>query len=193
MIFELCLSSHHQRPWAQRRQWHNNWLALLFGLVSWCAWPHRHPGPRLSFFQGCWFLCTSLSWTVQTNATYLHSCFQAVECLLVHVAVSLSLWTKSAVSLSIFLMTVLWLVSPSHSQMLQPCSVPYGLQGRHTAPQTWREVWRVSFPPSIFAPNVLCVRFAQEGVLSLRCPCPPPYRGWLYNFVRLNSSIYSNI
>lgn len=39
------------------------------GLVSWCAWPHLHPVPRLSFFfHGVWFLCTSLSWIVQTNA-----------------------------------------------------------------------------------------------------------------------------
>lgn len=95
-------------------QWHNNWLALLFGLVSWC--PLWHPGPRLSFFQGGWFLYTSLSWIVQTNAMYLHSSFQAVVCLLVCVAVSLCLNNICCYPFNIFFTTVLWLVLPSCSR-----------------------------------------------------------------------------
>lgn len=52
MTFELCLARHHCRPRAWRQRWHDNWLALPFGLVSWGAWPHRHSGPGVSFFQG---------------------------------------------------------------------------------------------------------------------------------------------
>lgn len=171
MIFELCLSSHHQRPWAQRRQWHNNWLALLFGLVSWCAWPHRHPGPRLSFFQGCWFLCTSLSWTVQTNAMYLHSCFQAVECLLVRVAVSLNKICCSPFNISYDCpMTSFTQSFPDASAMFCPL---WASGQAHSPPDLERGV-KGTFPSQHFCTECSLSQICTGGCFVPQTPLPLP-------------------
>lgn len=165
LIFELCLSSHHHRSWAQRQQWHN-WPALLFGLISWCAWPLWHSGPGLSFFLG-WFLYSSLSWIVQTDAMYFHFCFQAVECLLECVAVSLCLNTICCYPFNIFYdcaVTSFTQLFPDASAMFWPF---WAFGQAHRLPDLERGV-KDTFPSQHF-----CTKCSLCQICTGGCYVPP--------------------
>lgn len=159
---ELCSASHtaglgHGDSTDQQLSSSDLWARLLVGTVT----------PALlaagGFFQGMLVLVhiLVLSSPDKSNVSKLWNVY-------LYVLPSLDVWTKSAVTLSVLLMTVLWLVSPNHSQTLWPCSVPGRSEGRHRASQTWTEVWRAPSPPSALPPNALfCIVFAPEDVMSL--------------------------